>query len=103
MISDAPHIKTSILRVDGGMSASNWSMQFLADIINASVDRPKMLETTALGVAWLSGMYSGFYPNKIEFSKTWLKDARFDPKMDEGARDNLCKGWKVAVERTLLK
>jgi glycerol kinase len=103
MISDAPHIKTSILRVDGGMSASNWSMQFLSDIINASVDRPKMLETTALGAAWLSGMYSGFYPNKIEFSKNWQKDVRFEPKMDEGDRENLFKGWKVAVERTLLK
>ena len=103
MVSDAPHIETSVLRVDGGMSASNWSMQFLADIINASVDRPRMLETTALGVAWLSGMHSGFYPDQIEFSKNWSKDVRFDPKMDERVRDNLFKGWKVAVKRTLLR
>jgi glycerol kinase len=48
-------------------------------------------------------MYSGFYPNKIEFSKNWQKDVRFEPKMDEGDRENLFKGWKVAVERTLLK
>ena len=103
MVSDATHIETSILRVDGGMSASDWSMQFLADIINASVDRPRMLETTALGAAWLSGMHSGFYPDQIEFSKNWSKDVRFDPKMDESIRDNLSEGWKVAVKRTLLK
>ena len=103
MVSDATHIETSILRVDGGMSASDWSMQFLADIINASVDRPRMLETTALGAAWLSGMHSGFYPDQIEFSKNWSKDVRFDPKMDESIRDNLSEGWKVAVKRTLLR
>jgi glycerol kinase len=103
MLSDAPYIETSVLRVDGGMSSSNWSMQFLADIINASVDRPRMLETTSLGAAWLSGMYTGFYPEQIEFSKNWLKDVRFDPKIEESIRDNLYKGWKVAVKRTLLK
>ena len=103
MVSDATHIEASILRVDGGMSASDWSMQFLADIINAPVDRPRMLETTALGAAWLSGMQSGFYPNQIEFSKNWSKDVRFDPKMDESIRDNLSEGWKVAVKRTLLR
>ena len=103
MVSDATHIETSILRVDGGMSASDWSMQFLADIINASVDRPRMLETTALGAAWLSGMHSGFYPDQIEFSKNWSKDVRFVPKMDKSIRDNLSEGWKVAVKRTLLR
>ena len=103
MMSDAPNIKTSVLRVDGGMSASNWTMQFLANIINAPVDRPKMLETTALGVAWLAGMHIGFYPNKDDFSGVWAKDKRFETQMDNELRDRLTKGWELAIKRTLLK
>jgi glycerol kinase len=61
----------AILRVDGGMSASDWAMQFLADIIGAPVDRPKVLETTALGVAWLTDMRAGIYPAQDEFAATW--------------------------------
>jgi glycerol kinase len=57
--------------VDGGMSASDWAMQFLADIIGAPVDRPKVLETTALGVAWLTDMRAGIYPAQDEFAATW--------------------------------
>lgn len=66
MLEDFKNVESekSILRVDGGMAASNWSMQFLADILDATIDRPEILETTALGAAWLAGMKAGFYPNK---------------------------------------
>ncbi|MEJ6398795.1 glycerol kinase GlpK [Yoonia sp. 208BN28-4] len=90
-----------VLRVDGGMSASDWSMQFLSDIIGASVDRPKVLETTALGVAWLAGMQAGIYPDQAGFAKNWALDQRFEPKMDEATRDRRYAGWKDAISRTL--
>ena len=103
MISDAPDTKTSILRVDGGMSSSDWTMQFLADILQAPVDRPKMLETTALGVAWLAGMYIGFYPSRLEFGRNWLKDKRFESQMESDLRAKLVAGWKLAISRTLAR
>merc|ERR1711879_133144 len=77
----------SILRVDGGMAASDWSMQFLADILNASIDRPEILETTALGAAWLAGMKAGFYPDKEGFSNSWKLEKRFEPQIDEEKRE----------------
>ncbi|WP_420863372.1 glycerol kinase GlpK [Algirhabdus cladophorae] len=91
------------LRVDGGMSASDWSMQFLSDIIGAPVDRPTVLETTALGAAWLAGMRAGIYPDMDGFSQTWAVDQRFAPLMDDPAREALYAGWKDAVERTLSR
>ena len=103
MIADAPNLSTSVLRVDGGMSASDWTMQYLANIIGSPVDRPKMLETSAFGVAWLAGMYIGFYPTIDEFSGSWLKERTFKPKMDDQVRQRLLKGWRLAIERTLLK
>ena len=103
MIADAPNLSTSVLRVDGGMSASDWTMQYLANIIGSPVDRPKMLETSAFGVAWLAGMYIGFYPTIDEFSGSWLKERTFKPKMDDQVRQKLLKGWRLAIERTLLK
>lgn len=90
-----------VLRVDGGMSASDWSMQFLSDIIGAPVDRPKVLETTAVGVAWLAGMQAGVLPKMDVFAKEWALDARFTPKMDDVTKENLYSGWKDAVKRTL--
>ena len=75
----------------------------LADIIGSPVDRPNMLETTALGVAWLAGMHIGFYPNKENFSSDWVKDRRFEPQMDQDLRNRLIKGWGLAIKRTLLK
>ena len=91
-----------VLRVDGGMSASDWSMQFLSDIIGAPVDRPKVLETTALGAAWLAGMRAGVYPDQAEFAAQWALDRRFEPAMDEATRDRRYAGWKDAVKRTLI-
>ncbi|MEM9785229.1 MAG: glycerol kinase GlpK [Pseudomonadota bacterium] len=90
-----------VLRVDGGMSASDWSMQFLSDIIGAPVDRPKVLETTALGAAWLAGMRAGVYPDQSGFAAEWALDRRFEPQMDEGTRVRRYGGWQDAVSRTL--
>ena len=91
-----------VLRVDGGMSASDWSMQFLSDIIGAPVDRPKVLETTALGATWLAGMRAGVYPDQAEFAAQWALDSRFEPAMDDATRDRRYAGWKDAVKRTLI-
>ena len=89
------------LRVDGGMSASDWAMQFLADITGAPVDRPAVLETTALGAAWLAGMKAGLYPGQEEFARGWALERRFEPKMDEGSRARKYDAWKRAVAATL--
>ena len=101
MKADWPELKNTVLRVDGGLSASNWTMQFIADILPSSVDRPRVLETTALGVAWLSGRYMDFYPSKAEFKKYWSREVRFEPNLAEKARTSLYLGWKDAVRRTL--
>lgn len=92
--------KEATLRVDGGMSASDWAMQFLADITDAPVDRPKVLETTALGVAWLAGMRAGIYPTQDEFAATWALDRQFTPQMDDNTRTRRYSGWKNAIGRT---
>ena len=102
LCSDAGACTTGeVLRVDGGMSASNWAMQFLSDIIGAQVDRPEVLETTALGAAWLAGMKAGVYPGPDEFSKKWALDRRFEPTMAENERDRRYAAWKEAVKATM--
>ena len=90
-----------MLRVDGGMSASDWSMQFLADITNAPVDRPKVLETTAVGVAWLAGMQVGLMPQQDEFARTWELERQFTPAMDDATRTAKYADWQRAVQSTL--
>ena len=101
MQADMGHTGEGVLRVDGGMTASDWTMQFLSDIIDADVDRPKILETTALGVAWLAGMRAGIYPDQAGFAAGWALDRRFTADMDEDTRKGLYAGWKDAVGRTL--
>lgn len=91
----------TVLRVDGGMVASDWTMQFLSDILNAPVDRPKILETTALGAAWLAGERAGVWPDAAGFSKGWALDRRFEPSMPQKNREALYAGWNDAVSRTL--
>lgn len=91
----------TILRVDGGMVASDWTMQCLADFIGAPVDRPKVLETTALGAAYLAGFEAGFYPGPDEFAKSWSLDRRFQPAMIEEERARKYAGWRDSVQRTL--
>ena len=92
----------AVLRVDGGMTASDWTMQFLSDILGAPVDRPKVLETTALGAAWLAGSRAGVYPDQQGFADSWACDRRFEPQMDAPRRDRLYSGWQDAVSRTLV-
>ena len=91
----------TILRVDGGMVASDWTMQRLADFIAAPVDRPTVLETTALGAAYLAGLEAGFYPAPDEFAKGWALDRRFQPAMSETERARKFAGWRDSVRRTL--
>lgn len=90
-----------VLRVDGGMTASDWSMQFLSDIIGAPVDRPVVTETTALGVAYLAGMQAGVCPAPAEFQKTWALDRRFLPQMEDGLRTAKYARWQRAVAATM--
>ncbi|ARC89106.1 glycerol kinase GlpK [Rhodovulum sp. MB263] len=85
------------LRVDGGMSASDWAMQFLADILGAQVDRPKVLETTAMGAAWLAGQRAGLYPAMAEFGETWALERSFTPAMEADEREARYGRWKRAV------
>lgn len=91
----------TVLRVDGGMVASDWTMQFLADVLDAPVDRPVILETTALGAAWLAGSKAGVWPGMREFAASWARDKRFEPEIDAAERKRKIKGWDAAVRRTL--
>ncbi|AVO38598.1 glycerol kinase GlpK [Pukyongiella litopenaei] len=91
----------TVLRVDGGMSASNWTMQALADILGAPVDRPVMQETTALGAAWLAGMQAGVYPDAEGFAATWALDRQFVPAMSEPDRETANDRWKRAVQAAM--
>ncbi len=91
----------TVLRVDGGMVASDWTMQRLADVLGAPVDRPKILETTALGAAWLAGHRAGAWPGQKAFSGLWARDRRFEPAIDAESRSRDLAGWKDAVGRTL--
>jgi len=91
----------TVLRVDGGMVGSDWTMQFLADILDAPVDRPTILETTALGAAWLAGSRAGVWPGMAAFAEGWARDKQFVPAMDAAERKRKIKGWDAAVRRTL--
>jgi glycerol kinase len=91
----------TVLRVDGGMTASDWTMQCLADILDAPVDRPKVLETTALGAAYLAGLQAGLLPKPAQFAKSWKCDKRFSPKMKQALRDKKYAGWQDAVRKLL--
>ncbi len=93
--------RKTVLRVDGGMVASDWTMQRLADMLNAPVDRPEVLETTALGAAWLAASRAGLWPNASGFAKSWALDQRFKPKMKQAVRQRKIAGWTDAVRRTL--
>lgn len=91
----------TVLRVDGGMVASDWTMQRLADLLDAPVDRPTILETTALGAAWLAGSRAGVWPDQATFAKSWALDRRFEPAMESALRERKLAGWQDAVRRTL--
>ena len=101
MRADWPGAGETVLRVDGGMVASDWTMQFLADLLDAPVDRPSMLETTVLGAAWLAGHRCGLWPDKEGFAQRWQLERRFEPGMDAAGRERRYQGWQAAVTRTL--
>jgi glycerol kinase len=103
MRKDWKGAKDTVLRVDGGMVGSDWTMQFLADILDAPVDRPTILETTALGAAWLAGWKAGVWPDQQGFAQGWALDRQFHPRMDPALRKRKLNGWKDAVRRTLTK
>ena len=93
----------TVLRVDGGMTASALTMQFLADILDAPVDRPVVMETTALGAAYLAGRKAGICPDLGEFAGAWKLDRRFEPTMDRAVRSRKWDGWQDAVRKTLTR
>lgn len=95
------NIKLKLLKVDGGASKNNFLMQFQSDILNVEIDRPKVVETTALGAAYLAGLSVGFYKSKDEITSKWAVDKRFTPSMDKEKMDKLYIGWSKAVSRAL--
>jgi glycerol kinase len=101
MKADWSGTSETALRVDGGMSASDWTMQFLSDIIDAPVERPKVLETTAMGAAWLAGYKAGVLPDMEAFAAQWAVDGRFEPDMAADVRDRKYGAWKRAIDATI--
>ncbi len=94
-------IRFEALRVDGGMAANNWLLQFLADILNVTVQRPVCVETSALGVAFLAGLQVGIYASLDEIASLWHANANFAPEMQDKQRTLLYDGWQKAVARVL--
>ena len=105
MRADWPAAKgaDTVLRVDGGMTSSDYTMQFLSDILNVPVDRPVFMETTALGAAYLAGRKAGVCPDLDGFAATWKQERRFEPQMDDATRARKWSGWQDAVRRTLTR
>jgi glycerol kinase len=95
--------KDTVLRVDGGMAASDITMQFVADILHAPVDRPAVMETTALGAAYLAGLAADLCPDLPDFAARWKRERRFEPAMDAAVRERKWAGWRDAVARTLSR
>ena len=93
--------KLSELRVDGGAAANDLLMQFQADILGVPVVRPKVLETTALGAAYLAGLYTDVWKSREEIAAQWQVDRRFAPSMPRGEADALLSRWREAVSRSL--
>jgi len=91
----------TVLRVDGGMVANDWTLQFLADVLDAPVDRPVVLETTALGAAYLAGLAAGLCPPPADFAAAWRRDRRFTPSMPAAVRERKLAGWRDAVGRVV--
>ncbi len=103
MRADWPQATTAhiVLRVDGGMTVSDWTMQRLADLLDGPVDRPVIQETTALGAAYLAGLSAGIYPEPPKFADHWRLERRFKPNMDAATRARKLKGWARAIKGVL--
>ena len=95
-------LRPKLVKVDGGMVMNNWFSQFLSDVINVGVLRPKVQETTALGAAFMAGLQIGVYKSLKDISKNWSLDKKFFPKMKNINRSKLLKGWSKAIKRTLI-
>jgi len=95
-------LKPKVVKVDGGMVSNNWFSQFLSDILDIKVIRPKINETTALGAAFIAGLYTGEFNSFKSISKRWKIDKRFNPNIDKLSRIKLLKGWEQAIKRTLI-
>ena len=91
------------IRVDGGMTANGWLCQFLSDIVEAPVERPANLETTALGAAFHGGLATGVWSGLDDLARTWSAADTFRPKMDGELRQKLLGGWRQAVKKTLSR
>jgi glycerol kinase len=100
MAADAG-VPVSTLRVDGGMAVSDWTMQFIADILPATVERPSLIETTSWGAAYVAGLARGIYPGPAELSAGWQPERRFVPQMTELEREERYAGWRQAVAGVL--
>ena len=98
-----PVAEAAVLRVDGGMAASDWTMQALADLLDRPVDRPEVAETTALGAAYLAGLQSGLCPEPAAFARGWKLQRRFTPGLPAAEREAAYAGWCEAVRRTLSR
>lgn len=94
-------INLTSLKVDGGASANNFLMQFQADILNTNVERPRCIETTALGAAYLAGLAVGYWCSKEEIRENWMLGQQFDAEMKQEQREQLLKGWRKAVKCAL--
>jgi glycerol kinase len=94
-------IELKELRVDGGACANNFLMQFQADILGVPVERPHIIETTALGAAYLAGLAVGFWPDRDSIAEHWRMDQKFTPVMDVDRRNKLYAGWKKALKRSM--
>ena len=95
-------LKPNLIKVDGGMIKNNWLSQFLADIINITVVRSQINDTTALGAAFMAGLGAGVYKSLNEISKNWQFDRKFRPKIIKKNRKELLKGWEKAIRKTLI-
>ena len=100
MVDDGATRPTA-LRVDGGMVGNDWLMQFLADVVDTTVDRPVVTETTALGAAYLAGVRSGVFPSLDEVAAQWQRERSFAPSMASDERARLVAGWDKAIARVL--
>ncbi len=92
-------ITPDTLRVDGGMVANDWLMQFLADVLGFAVERPVITETTALGAAYLAGLSAGAFDSLEDLARRWQREARFEPRLEAAEREHLVAGWGRAVAR----
>ena len=101
MRADYRQMADTVLRVDGGMAASDWTMQCLADMLQSPVDRPSIVETTAFGAAWLAGSKAGVWPDQQGFAQRWRLERQFIPQIPAAQRDIKVAGWSDAVRRVL--